>query len=112
MPQKLFLVRERDTLPFSPSAVGDALHARRVSDRLTKIALATDLRVTEGSIRHWERGGMPVTAARILSYAFEAPGSEELWRMRALAAESALRRITETMASYRGDIRTEFGRQM
>lgn len=104
--------RERRELTYSPDAVGLALHSRRASEGLTQDALGDRLRISGGTIRNWEVGGMPAVAARLLSYAYEKPGAEELWRARALRAEAALQHVTEIMATYRGSVRQEFAEQL
>lgn len=99
--------RERRELAFSPDAIGLALHSRRVSDGLSQSALASRLRVTQGTVRNWELGGMPAVAARLLSYAYERPDAEELWRFRALAAETALREVIEAINAYQGEVQRD-----
>lgn len=99
--------RERRELAFSPDAIGIALHSRRVADGLSQSALADRLRVTQGTIRNWELGGMPAVAARLLSYTYEQPDAEELWRFRALAAEVALREVAGAIVGYRGEVHRE-----
>lgn len=99
--------REQRDLSYSPEAIGLALHNRRVAEGLTRRELADRIRVNEGTVRHWEEGGMPVASARVLSYLYERTGAEELWRERALRGEAALKRVTETMAQYRDGVRRD-----
>lgn len=97
-------IRERRELGFSPDEIGRALENRRVAEGLTRRALADRLRVNDATVGHWERGGMPVTAARVLSYVYADNGADDLWRTRALLAEATLRKVTEAMAEYRSAI--------
>jgi transcriptional regulator with XRE-family HTH domain len=99
--------REQRELIFSPDAVALALRGRRVAEGLSMTALGARLRVDGQTVGHWERGGMPATAARMLSYVYAEATREELWRVRALTAETALRRMTEALAIYRGEVRAE-----
>jgi transcriptional regulator with XRE-family HTH domain len=99
--------RELRELPYSPEAIGLALHSRRVAEGYSRAALARRVRVTEGTIHNWERGRMPVAAARLLSYVYAEGGHDELWRIRALAAEDALRQVTEAIVRYRSGVRGE-----
>jgi transcriptional regulator with XRE-family HTH domain len=96
--------RERRELPYSPDAIGAALASRRTAEGLSQAELARRLRVTEGTVRHWERGRMPAASARVLSYVFAEASANELWRIRALNAESALRKMTEAMGEYRSAV--------
>lgn len=99
--------RERRDLAYSPDAIGLALMSRRVAEGISQGELARRIRVTDGTIGNWEKGLMPVTSARVLSYVYAEAGHEELWRQRALLAEAALRQITEAMSTYRGGVRVE-----
>lgn len=99
--------RERHELPYSPEAIGLALHSRRVAEGYSRAALARHVRVTEGTIHNWERGRMPVAATRLLSYVYAEAGHDELWRIRALAAEDALRQVAEAIVRYRQGVRSE-----
>lgn len=99
--------RERRDLAFSPDAVALALHARRVAEGRSQTGLAEHIRVTPATVGNWEKGAMPVVATRVLSYVYAEASHEELWRVRALSAEAALQRITEALADYRGEVRSE-----
>lgn len=98
---------ERDQLSYEPAAVGRALAARRISEGLSAVALARLVRVDAVTVRNWERGGMSLSSARLLSYTFSEGPAAELWHVRALLAEAALRRMTETLGIYRGEVRAE-----
>lgn len=94
--------RERRELVYSPDAVGLALHARRVADGLSQHRLGEQLRIGEGTVRNWELGGMPAVTSRLLSYVYEAPGSDELWRERALIAEATLAQVYVALRNGNG----------
>jgi transcriptional regulator with XRE-family HTH domain len=107
MSQVPLSARERRELTYSPDAVAVALLGRRLAEGLTQPALAERLRVTDGTVRNWELGAMPVVSARMLSYVYAETGAAELWRVRALHAEAALRQMTEALGVYRGHVRQE-----
>lgn len=78
------------------------LHARRVALGLSSEQLGRMLNVNGTTIRNWEAGAVPVVACRILSWLFaEDDSTSELWKARALQAESALRDVRRAMGEYR-----------
>jgi DNA-binding XRE family transcriptional regulator len=98
--QKPIGVREAARMTFSPSGVGKALAARRLTTGLTRAELARQLGVSAETIRNWEIGKAPIACCRIFSWLMGDHEYEELWKVRALIAEATLRDIQNAMKEY------------
>jgi transcriptional regulator with XRE-family HTH domain len=85
-----------------PKDIAKIVTSRRAGKRLTQYDVAKQMGVSHSTVMRMERGEIDATTIRFLNWLLDGEDSiNEMWRKRALVAESCIKDIIGSTREYR-----------